>query len=193
MLKKLFGKKEETPASINVHSPLSGKMLSLDEVPDPVFSQKMMGDGIAIDPAEGKVVSPVDGEIVQVFPTKHAVGIKAKNGAELLIHIGLETVSLNGEGFEAHVSEGKKVKAGDPLVTFDMDLVKEKAKSTITPVILTNGDDFTEIEKEEAGVVTAGQSQVMTISVKEKRAENSALFSLGSCPLHEPTKLTKIL
>jgi sugar PTS system EIIA component len=166
MLKKLFGKKEETPASINVHSPLSGKMLSLDEVPDPVFSQKMMGDGIAIDPAEGKVVSPVDGEIVQVFPTKHAVGIKAKNGAELLIHIGLETVSLNGEGFEAHVSEGKKVKAGDPLVTFDMDLVKEKAKSTITPVILTNGDDFREIEKEEAGVVTAGQSQVMTISVK---------------------------
>ena len=166
MFKKLFGKKEETPTSINVYSPLTGKMLSLEEVPDPVFSQKMMGDGIAIDPADGKVVSPVDGEIVQVFPTKHAVGIKAENGTELLIHIGLETVSMNGEGFEAHVSEGKKVKVGDPLVTFDMDMVKEKAKSTITPVIITNGDDMGEIEKHDAGEVTGGQSQVMTVTVK---------------------------
>lgn len=166
MLKKLFGKKEETPASIDVHSPLTGRMLNLEEVPDPVFSQKMMGDGIAVEPEEGKVVSPVNGEIVQVFPTKHAVGIKAENGAEILIHIGLETVSMNGEGFEAHVSEGKKVKVGDPLVTFDIDLVKEKAKSTITPVIITNGDDMGEIAKQEAGEVTAGQSKVMTVTVK---------------------------
>ncbi|MGF2616752.1 PTS glucose transporter subunit IIA [Rossellomorea vietnamensis] len=166
MLKKFFGKKEEAPSSINVHSPLTGKMLSLEEVPDPVFSQKMMGDGIAVEPTEGKVVSPVNGEIIQVFPTKHAVGIKAENGAELLIHIGLETVSMNGEGFEAHVSEGKKVKVGDPLVTFDMNLVKEKAKSTITPVIVTNGDDLATVEKAEVGEVTAGQSQVMTVTAK---------------------------
>jgi sugar PTS system EIIA component len=166
MFKKLFGKKEEVPASIDIHSPLTGKLISLEEVPDPVFSQKMMGDGIAIEPTDGKVVSPVDGEIVQVFPTKHAVGIKAVNGAEILIHIGLETVSMNGEGFEAHVSEGKKVKVGDPLVTFDMDSVREKAKSTITPVIITNGDAMGEIKKNDAGEVTGGESQVMTVSVK---------------------------
>ncbi|MGM0845403.1 MAG: PTS sugar transporter subunit IIA [Bacillota bacterium] len=166
MLKKLFGKKEEAPTSINIHSPLTGRMLDLEEVPDPVFSQKMMGDGIAVEPSEGKVVSPVNGEIVQVFPTKHAVGIKAENGAEILIHIGLETVSMNGEGFEAHVTEGKKVKVGDPLVTFDMDLVKEKAKSTITPVIITNGDDLGSIEKSDTGEVTAGESKVMTVSAK---------------------------
>jgi sugar PTS system EIIA component len=166
MLKKLFGKKEEAPTSINVHSPLTGRMLDLEDVPDPVFSQKMMGDGIAVEPTEGKVVSPVNGEIIQVFPTKHAVGIKAENGAELLIHIGLETVSMNGEGFEAHVSEGKKVKVGDPLVTFDINLVKEKAKSTITPVIITNGDDLGAIEKAETGDVTAGESQVLTVSAK---------------------------
>ncbi|WP_456274331.1 PTS sugar transporter subunit IIA [Bacillus sp. AK031] len=166
MFKKLFGKKEEVPVSINIHSPLAGKLISLEEVPDPVFSQKMMGDGIAIDPTDGKVVSPVDGEIVQVFPTKHAVGIKAVNGVEILIHIGLETVSMNGEGFEAHVSEGKKVKVGDSLVTFDMDAVKEKAKSTITPVIITNGDKVDEIKKNDTGEVTGGESQVMTVSVK---------------------------
>ena len=95
--------------------PSTGTVKSLEDVPETVFSQKMMGDGIAIDPTVGKVVSPVDGEIMQLFPTKHAVGIKAKNGAELLIDIGLETVSMDGEGFEAHVSEGSKVGIGEPV------------------------------------------------------------------------------
>ncbi|WP_227395343.1 PTS sugar transporter subunit IIA [Jeotgalibacillus aurantiacus] len=166
MLKKLFGKKEEAPKNITVHSPLTGKLLTLDEVPDPVFSQKMMGDGIAVEPSDGKVVSPIDGEVVQVFPTKHAIGLKAKNGAEILVHIGLETVSMNGEGFEAHVSEGSKVSVGDPLVTFDLALVKEKAKSIITPVIVTNGDDLESIEKKAADQVTAGTDAVMEITAK---------------------------
>ncbi len=166
MLKKLFGKKEEAPKTVNAVAPLTGTLKSLEDVPDPVFSQKMMGDGIAIDPTEGKVVSPVDGEIMQLFPTKHAVGIKAKNGAEILIHIGLETVSMNGEGFEAHVSEGSKVSMGDPLITFDLNLVKEKAKSTITPIILTNGDDMDELVKKELTSVIAGQDEVLEISSK---------------------------
>jgi sugar PTS system EIIA component len=166
MLKKLFGKKEEAPKNVVAYAPLTGTVKSLEEVPDPVFSQKMMGDGIAIDPSEGKVVSPVDGEIMQLFPTKHAVGIKAKNGAELLIHIGLETVSMNGEGFEAHVSEGAKVKKGDALITFDLDLVKEKAKSTVTPIILTNGDNMGELVKKEAVSVTAGQEEVLEITAE---------------------------
>jgi sugar PTS system EIIA component len=166
MLKKLFGKKEEVPKTVLAAAPLTGTVKSLEEVPDPVFSQKMMGDGIAIDPSEGKVVSPVDGEIMQLFPTKHAVGIKAKNGAEILIHIGLETVSMNGEGFEAHVAEGSKVNKGDALITFDLELVKEKAKSTITPIILTNGDDMGELVKKDAVSVTAGQEDILEISAK---------------------------
>jgi sugar PTS system EIIA component len=166
MLKKLFGKKEEVPKTVLAAAPLTGTVKSLEEVPDPVFSQKMMGDGIAIDPSEGKVVSPVDGEIMQLFPTKHAVGIKAKNGAEILIHIGLETVSMNGEGFEAHVAEGSKVNKGDVLITFDLELVKEKAKSTITPIILTNGDDMGELVKKDAVSVTAGQEDILEISAK---------------------------
>ncbi|GLI84179.1 PTS glucose transporter subunit IIA [Rossellomorea marisflavi] len=166
MFKKLFGKKEESPKTISVVAPLSGTIKSLEEVPDPVFSQKMMGDGIAIVPDNGKVVSPVDGEIMQLFPTKHAVGIKAANGAELLIHIGLETVSMKGEGFEAHVSEGSKVQAGDPLITFDVSLVEEKAKSTITPIILTNGDDMGELVKKDGIKVEAGSGEILEISSK---------------------------
>ncbi len=166
MLKKLFGKKDEAPKTVHAVAPLTGTVKSLADVPDPVFSQKMMGDGIAIDPTVGKVVSPVDGEIMQLFPTKHAVGIKAKNGAELLIHIGLETVSMDGEGFEAHVSEGSKVGIGDPLITYDLELVKEKAKSTITPVILTNGDDMADLIKKELTSVTAGQDEILEISAK---------------------------
>ncbi|MDW4527058.1 PTS glucose transporter subunit IIA [Rossellomorea marisflavi] len=166
MFKKLFGKKEESPKTISVVAPLSGTIKSLEEVPDPVFSQKMMGDGIAILPDNGKVVSPVDGEIMQLFPTKHAVGIKASNGAELLIHIGLETVSMKGEGFEAHVFEGSKVQAGDPLITFDVSLVEEKAKSTITPIILTNGDDMGELVKKDGTKVEAGSEEILEISSK---------------------------
>ncbi|WP_064091348.1 PTS sugar transporter subunit IIA [Rossellomorea aquimaris] len=166
MLKKLFGKKEEAPKTINGISPLTGTVKPLEEVPDPVFSERMMGDGMAIDPTEGIVVSPVDGEIMQLFPTKHAVGIRAKNGAEILIHIGLETVSMEGEGFKAHVSEGAKVKTGDTLITFDLDLVNEKAKSTITPIILTNGDSMAELIKKEATQVTAGQDEVFEVTSK---------------------------
>lgn len=97
--------KEET-----VIAPLTGKIVNIEEVPDPTFAQKMMGDGIAIEPTEGVVVSPVDGEIVQFFHTKHAIGIQSEAGAEILIHVGLETVSMNGEGFEGHVNVGDKVK-----------------------------------------------------------------------------------
>jgi sugar PTS system EIIA component len=163
MFKKLFGKKEEMPKEVTVISPLTGTLLPLEEVPDPVFAQKMMGDGFAIKPDEGHVVSPVDGEIIQVFPTKHAIGIKAKNGAEILIHIGLETVAMNGEGFTAHIKEGDKVKVGDPLVDFDISLVTDKAKSTITPIIITNSDEVNIVKHEETAV-TAGQTPVLQLT-----------------------------
>ncbi|KHF41361.1 PTS sugar transporter subunit IIA [Halalkalibacter okhensis] len=165
MLKSLFGKKE---SKVEVTSPITGKVLELAEVPDPVFSQKMMGDGVAFDPEDGEVVSPVDGEIVQVFPTKHAVGIKTKSGMEILIHIGLETVNLNGEGFESFVKAGDKVKRGDKLIEFDLNVVREKAASTITPMIITNTDDVVEIMEKNTGVpATKTETNVLTITLKK--------------------------
>ncbi|MFC5714096.1 PTS glucose transporter subunit IIA [Thalassorhabdus alkalitolerans] len=165
MLKKLFGKKNE-PQDLVVFSPVSGKYVDLTEVPDPTFSEKMMGEGFAVDPSEGRVVSPVDGKVIQVFPTKHAVGIKSNEGLDILIHIGLETVAMNGEGFEAHVSEGDKVKAGDLLIEFSLDDVKEKAKSTLTPVVFTEGEQFENLELKEAEDVKGGETEVASVTVK---------------------------
>ncbi|MBU9720144.1 MULTISPECIES: PTS sugar transporter subunit IIA [Bacillaceae] len=146
MLKRLFGKKEVELEEVVV-APLTGTVKQLSDVPDPVFSQKMMGDGIAIEPSEGNVVSPVDGEIIQFFPTRHAIGIRSKAGVEILIHVGLDTVNMKGEGFTGHVKEGDKVKVGDKLITFDLDLIQEKATSTITPIIITNGDSVEIVER----------------------------------------------
>ncbi|WP_423410754.1 PTS glucose transporter subunit IIA [Heyndrickxia sp. MSNUG] len=166
MFKKLFGKKEEPVKTIQILAPLSGNAVNLDSVPDPVFSEKMMGDGIAIEPSEGIVISPVDGEIMQIFPTKHAVGIRAKNGAEILIHIGLETVSLKGEGFETHVQQGDSVKAGDKLVSFDMATISEKAKSTVTPIIITNTDQAASLNLLTEGKVERGSTPILEVTFK---------------------------
>lgn len=149
-----------------VLAPLTGKVVPLSEVPDPVFAQKMMGDGLAIIPTEGVLVSPVDGKVVQLFPTKHAIGILSNYGTEILMHIGLETVNMKGEGFETFVQEGDKVKAGQKLVTFDMALINEKATSTITPVIVTNSDSIEVINKNENQEVQAGSAAVMTVKKK---------------------------
>lgn len=166
MLKKLFGKKTEKQTEETVYAPLTGRLLNLEDVPDPVFSQKMMGDGMAIEPSEGILVSPVEGEIIQLFHTKHAIGIKSQTGIEILLHIGLETVAMNGEGFEAFVKEGDKVKPGDKLITFDLNLIKEKAASTITPIIITNGDIIENVQKSPLGEVKGGSDKVFEIKVK---------------------------
>ncbi|WP_069839759.1 glucose-specific PTS transporter subunit IIBC [Bacillus sp. F56] len=118
--------------------PLKGETVSLGDVPDQVFSEKMMGEGFAIIPSEGKVVAPADGEIVSIFPTKHAIGFMSAGGTEILIHVGIDTVKLNGEGFEAHVTSGQAVKQGELLLTFDLNYIKQHAASAVTPVIFTN-------------------------------------------------------
>jgi sugar PTS system EIIA component len=171
MLKKLFGldKKEAAPVQPKqeiVHSPMTGKSVAIEAVPDPTFAEKMMGDGVAIEPTSGTVVAPVSGEIMQVFPTKHAIGIKTVGGAEILLHIGLETVNMKGEGFIAHVKEGDKVKVGDALVDFDLNLVKEKAASIITPIVVTNQDDLDSVVKETATDVVAGETPLLTLKMK---------------------------
>ncbi|WCK55251.1 PTS glucose transporter subunit IIA [Aneurinibacillus sp. Ricciae_BoGa-3] len=166
MFKNLFGKKDKQTEE-TILAPLTGKVVNLDQVPDPVFSQKMMGDGLAIEPAEGTVVAPVDGEIVQFFHTKHAIGLRSKTGLEILIHIGLETVTLEGEGFEGHVKEGDKVKEGDRLITFDLDFIKEKAKSAVTPIIITNGDRVESLDKQANMRVTKGDTEIMNVHLKQ--------------------------
>lgn len=166
LFSNLFGKKEETSSSLTLGAFTKGKIVDLSEVPDPVFAQKMMGDGFAMIPSEGKVVAPAAGEIIQVFPTKHAVGIKTVEGAEILIHIGLETVHMQGEGFEAHVQAGDMVSAGDTLVTFDLALVTEKASSTITPCIVTNMDVVESIEILNANSDTEYNNAAANVTLK---------------------------
>ncbi|HGO3487110.1 TPA: glucose-specific PTS transporter subunit IIBC [Staphylococcus aureus] len=123
-----------------VHAPLTGEVTPLSEVPDQVFSEKMMGDGIAIKPSQGEVRAPFNGKVQMIFPTKHAIGLVSDSGLELLIHIGLDTVKLNGEGFTLHVEEGQEVKQGDLLINFDLDYIRKHAKSDITPIIVTQGN-----------------------------------------------------
>jgi len=175
MLKKLFGldKKEakqvempEADGKDILASPVSGEVVALSEVPDPTFAEKMMGDGLAIKPSKGLILAPIHGEIMQLFHTKHAIGIKTVNGIEILIHIGIETVNMKGEGFKSFVKEGDQVAKGDKLIEFDMDLVNEKAESTITPIIITNGDKVSSIDKNENQEAIAGETTIMTITTK---------------------------
>ncbi|MYL31227.1 PTS N-acetyl glucosamine transporter subunit IIABC [Halobacillus halophilus] len=133
--------------------PVTGRILPLEEVPDQVFAEGMMGPGLAVDPADGTITSPVKGKVVQVFPTKHAVGLETDKGLELLIHVGLDTVKLQGKGFEALVEAGDLVDLGTPLLQVDMDTVKKEAPSIITPVIFTN------LENEEVHVLKHGQAE----------------------------------
>ena len=123
-------------------SPLAGQVKPLSQATDPVFSSGVMGQGVVIEPSQGELVSPVNGTVTVLFPTKHAVGIVSEEGVEMLMHIGMDTVSLDGKGFEAHVEQGDKVVVGQQLISFDMDIIKEAGLVTETPVIITNQDDF---------------------------------------------------
>jgi N-acetylglucosamine PTS system EIICBA or EIICB component len=140
--------------------PIEGEIIPLNEVPDQVFSQKMMGDGFGIIPTNGSVVSPVDGEIINVFPTKHAIGIKSKQGYEILIHIGLDTVKLKGEGFSVLVKRGEKVTKGHEILKFDLENIKKSVPSIVTPVIFTN---LTKLNIKKHGQIGQGQEGIITI------------------------------
>ncbi|NMB18297.1 MAG: PTS glucose transporter subunit IIA [Erysipelothrix sp.] len=119
---------------------MAGRVIALEKVEDQVFSSKMMGDGYAIEPSDGKVVSPVDGEITVAFPTGHAYGIKTKDGKEILLHLGIDTVELEGKGFTPHVKVGDKVKAGDHIADMDLELIKRENKPLTSMLIFTSGE-----------------------------------------------------
>jgi len=163
-LKQLFSKKKaDTRARDGFFAPIAGQIIDLEQVPDMVFSQKMMGDGFAIVPAEGKVYSPVFGKVVSLFPTKHAIGILSHEGHEILIHFGMDTVNLNGDGFKSHVKEGDTVTPETMLISVDLKKVAPLVPSLITPVIFTNLEDKV-LTRETAGDVAAGEQLALKIA-----------------------------
>ena len=139
----------------DVYSVADGQVIALEQVKDPVFAQKMMGDGFAVEPANGNIVSPVTGTVSSIFPTKHALGLVTDSGLEVLVHIGLDTVSLEGKPFTVHVAEGQKVAAGDLLVTADLDAIRAAGRETSTVVVFTNGDVLKSVKLEQTGSLAA--------------------------------------
>ena len=137
-----------------IYNPIQGTHVPLEDVSAPVFAQKMMGDGLAVLPSGNVVVSPVDGTILSTFPTKHAIGLKTESGIEVLVHMGIDTVELDGEGFEVFVKEGQEVKAGDKLATMNLEAVKKAGKDTVIMVVFTNLTDQQTFELTQTDHVT---------------------------------------
>ena len=162
-----------TTRSAVVTAPFSGKLVPLSEVPDETFASGVLGEGIAIEPSDGLFCSPVDGTVETIAETKHAIGFAADNDLEILVHMGLETVSLKGEGFEIFVKEGDKVKAGQPVAKVDLDLIRSRSLKTITSIVLTGGADDMELHCAE-GTAAAGKTPVLTLTAKGKQPVKTA-------------------
>lgn len=164
LLSQLFGgKKDSAPKTVNIYAPLSGEIVNIEDVPDVVFSEKIVGDGIAIRPNGDTIVSPVNGTIGKIFETNHAFSIESDEGVELFVHFGIDTVELKGEGFTRLVNEGQKVKMGEPIIKFELAQLESKAKSVLTPVVISNMDEIAKLEK-YTGAVVAGESIVLTLT-----------------------------
>lgn len=155
---KMFKKKGE-----QIFAPAPGTIVALADVPDPVFASGAVGEGFAVDPAEGNFVSPVDGELILVAKTLHAFAVRTDAGAEILVHIGMDTVKLKGEGFTAHRAKGDRVQQGDVIISCDLAQMAPLVPSMVTPVLLTNGKDFTIAETE---IGAASGSAVLTVRKK---------------------------
>lgn len=153
---------DQVSSGEEIKSPMNGTVIPLSEVPDAVFSSEMLGKGFGVEPSEGKAYAPVDSEVTTVFDTKHAIGLMSKHGVELLIHIGMDTVKLNGKGFDVKVKTGDQVKAGDLLAEFDMDLIKGEGYPVTTAVVVTNTDDCEEIGEVRTGAATK-DTAVLTV------------------------------
>lgn len=160
-----FFKKKKEEEWFNIYSPLNGKVIPLSEIPDEAFSQKMIGDGCGIEPTEGSVCAPVAGDI-DIFATNHAVSFDVPNGLELIVHFGIDTVKLNGEGFTRVAESGSSVNVKDELVKYDLDYIKANAKSTRTPVIVANMDQVEALEVVANGDVKVGDL-LMRVKIKK--------------------------
>lgn len=154
LFQNLFGKED----GIKLVSPVLGKLVSIKEVSDPTFSEEILGKGVAIIPSDGKFCAPASGTVTTVFPTGHAAAITTEEGVEVLIHIGLDTVKLDGKHFTINAQEGQKVKAGDVLIEADLSQIKEEGYDIITPIIICNSDEFSEIVPEADSDVACGDT-----------------------------------
>ena len=152
--------------TITIQSPMTGIAGGIETAPDEGFAQKMMGDGAVVEPKTDEVVAPANGEIAFVFPSKHAIGFVTEDGISMLIHVGIDTVNLEGAGFEVLVNEGDKVKAGAPLMKLDLDLLREKAPSLVSPVICTELEDNQSIRVLKTGEINAGE-ELFAIDITE--------------------------
>lgn len=153
---KLFQNLFTKDSGIRIGAPAAGKLVSIKEVSDPTFSEEVLGKGAAIIPADGKFYAPVDGTVSTIFPTGHAAAITSSEGVEILIHIGLDTVKLEGKYFTIHAEEGQEIKKGDLILEADLDQIKAEGYDIITPVIICNSDEYSEIQMNEPGDVAQG-------------------------------------
>ena len=159
---KLFGSKEKKAVEVEIYAPLSGEIVNIEDVPDVVFSEKIVGDGIAIRPTGNKLVAPVDGVIGKIFETNHAFSMESKEGVELFVHFGIDTVELKGEGFTRVAQEGQTVKRGDTVIELDLPRWEANAKCVLTPVVICSLDEINHLEK-KTGEVVAGDSVVLVL------------------------------
>ncbi|SET04447.1 PTS glucose transporter subunit IIA [Thorsellia anophelis] len=162
-IKSLMSDDKTESAHIDIYSPMTGEIVNIEDVPDVVFAEKVVGDGVAIKPTGSVIVAPVNGTIGKIFETNHAFSIESNEGIELFVHFGFDTVQLRGLGFKRIAEEGQSVKVGDPIIEIDLALLEEKAKSTLTPVVVSNLDDVKEIIK-HSGQVTAGQNVILRVT-----------------------------
>jgi len=147
---------------IEILAPISGDIVKIEDVPDVVFAEKIVGDGVAIKPTGNKIVAPLSGKIGKIFETNHAFAIESDDGIELFVHFGIDTVELKGEGFKRIAEEGQQVKVGDPIIEFDLAFLEGKAKSVLTPVVISNMDSIHELIK-LSGTVEEGKTPIMKV------------------------------
>lgn len=150
--------KSDNNKDAELYNPVEGEVIPLEEVSDPVFSQKMMGDGFGVEPANGEIYSPIDGKVVSVFPTSHALGLELDNGIEVLVHIGVDTVELEGGPFDIHVSEGEKVTKDSHLATVDLAALEEAEKPDTVMVVFTNMDVVENYDLKSTGNMSQGDT-----------------------------------
>ncbi len=159
-LRRMMAHREVPADGVVILAPVSGRLVPIEQVPDVVFSEKIVGDGLAIDPTGHQVVAPIDGTIGQIFDANHAFSLESPLGLELFVHFGIDTVELRGAGFTRLAEAGQQVSAGDPILEFDLDYLKNHAKSVLTPVVIANMEDVKSLEKQD-GEVVAGQSPIL--------------------------------
>ncbi|NKF50571.1 PTS glucose transporter subunit IIA [Shewanella sp. WXL01] len=163
-IRRLISGQQPVSGQIDILAPVSGEIVKIEKVPDAVFSEKIVGDGIAIDPKGKQILAPIDGTIGKIFETNHAFSIESPQGLELFIHFGIGTVELGGKGFSRLAEEGQQVKAGDPILEFDMQQLEGQVDSLLTPVVLANMEDVDQLDKKQ-GSVTAGKDVIFTVQM----------------------------